>query len=78
MSCARATGMGHEGQHLKIRVKWTFDLWEGNAGWLQEAGLQRENIIISRLCTICRQDLFFSYRGSGGTTGRMAALLMLC
>jgi YfiH family protein len=58
--------------------KWTFDLWEGNARWLQEAGLKRENIIISRLCTICRQDMFFSYRGSGGRTGRMAALMMLC
>jgi YfiH family protein len=57
--------------------KWTFDLWEGNARWLLEAGLKRENIIISGLCTICRQDLFFSYRGSGGCTGRMAALIML-
>lgn len=44
---------------------------------LQEAGVKRENIIDSGLCTICRQDLFFSYRGSGGTTGRMAALLSL-
>ncbi len=60
------------------RGKWTFDLWEGNAGWLREAGLRRENIIISRFCTICRQDMFFSHRGSGGLTGRMAALLMLC
>ena len=58
--------------------KWTFDLWEGNARWLEKAGLKRENIIISRLCTICRQDLFFSYRGSGGRTGRMAAVMMLC
>jgi YfiH family protein len=58
--------------------KWTFDLWSGNTGWLQEAGLKRENIIISRFCTICRQDLFFSYRGSGGRAGRMAALMVLC
>ncbi len=67
-----------DGQSPENKGQWTFDLWEGNARWLQEAGLQRKNIIISRLCTICRQDLFFSYRGSGGTTGRMAALLMLC
>jgi len=58
--------------------KWTFDLWEGNACRLQEAGLKRKNIVISQLCTICHQDLFFSYRGSGGRTGRMAALMMLC
>jgi YfiH family protein len=55
--------------------KWTFDLWSGNAGWLRKAGLRQENIVISRFCTICRQDLFFSYRGSGGRTGRMAALI---
>ncbi|MGD0154273.1 MAG: polyphenol oxidase family protein, partial [Thermacetogeniaceae bacterium] len=58
------------------RGRWTFDLWEGNARWLQKAGLYRERILISRICTICRQDLFFSHRGSGGCTGRMAALIM--
>lgn len=56
--------------------KWLFDLWSGNAGWLRSAGLRQENIVISRFCTICRQDLFFSYRGSGGRTGRMAALMI--
>jgi copper oxidase (laccase) domain-containing protein len=57
--------------------RWTLDLWSGNAWWLLRAGLKRKNIIISQFCTVCRQDLFFSYRGSGGLTGRMAALIIL-
>ncbi len=57
--------------------KWKFDLWGANALVLHEAGLKGENITLSGLCTICRQDLFFSYRGSRGVTGRMAAIIML-
>ncbi|MGB9802734.1 MAG: peptidoglycan editing factor PgeF [Desulfofundulus sp.] len=57
--------------------RWQLDLWEANRRILMEAGLEPGNIFISRICTCCRQDLFFSYRGSGGLTGRMAALIML-
>ena len=75
---SRSQDVGINRRTPENQEKWTFDLWRGNARWLQEAGLKRENIIISRFCTICRQDLFFSYRGSGGHTGRMAALMVLC
>ncbi len=57
--------------------KWKFDLWGANVLVLHETGLKGENITVSGLCTICRQDLFFSYRGSRGVTGRMAAILIL-
>lgn len=57
--------------------KWQLDLWEANRRVLLEAGLVPENIFTAGVCTCCRQDLFFSYRGSGGRTGRMAALIML-
>ncbi len=75
---SRSQDVGINRRTPENQEKWTFDLWEGNARWLQEAGLKRENILSSRFCTICRQDLFFSYRGSGGRTGRMAALMVLC
>lgn len=57
--------------------KWLLDLKMAN--WLQfvDCGVKKENISVSSLCTKCHQELFFSYRGSGGRTGRMAALLML-
>ncbi|MDH7576432.1 MAG: peptidoglycan editing factor PgeF [Bacillota bacterium] len=57
--------------------KWKLDLWRANFEVLHEMGIKRENIIVSTCCTICRQDLFFSHRGSEGITGRMAALLIL-
>lgn len=54
-----------------------FSLSRANKLVLIGAGIRENNIFDSGLCTICRQDLFFSHRGSGGRTGRMAALLML-
>jgi copper oxidase (laccase) domain-containing protein len=57
--------------------RWLLDLWEANRLALLQAGLSSDNIAMSKICTSCRQDLFFSHRGSGGKTGRMAALLML-
>jgi YfiH family protein len=54
-----------------------FSLSQANKLVLLNAGIRENNIFDSELCTICRQDLFFSYRGSGGRTGRMAALFML-
>lgn len=56
--------------------KWVFNIFQSNCYVLQDAGVVRENISISSFCTICRQDLFFSHRGSGGRTGRMAAILI--
>lgn len=70
-----------DGQHKLLTPvganKWHFHLGQTNIQVLHEAGVLRENIIASEFCTICRQDIFFSYRGSGGVTGRMAALLIL-
>lgn len=57
--------------------KWFLDLWEANRRTLVEAGLKPENIIVSSICTSCRNDLFFSYRAQGGTAGRMASLIVL-
>jgi len=42
---------------------------------LRAAGLPREAIAASRLCTSCRNELFFSYRRDGSRSGRMAAVL---
>ncbi len=44
---------------------------------LAEYGLRPENIIPSPYCTACHQDKFYSYRGAGGRTGRMAGVIML-
>lgn len=57
--------------------KFTVDLWRANIQVLLEAGVAEERIRISRLCTSCREDLFFSYRRDRTVTGRMAALIAL-
>ncbi|HEY8530205.1 MAG TPA: peptidoglycan editing factor PgeF [Paenibacillaceae bacterium] len=42
---------------------------------MMKAGILPSRIEISRWCTGCRTDLFFSHRREGGRTGRMAAWL---
>jgi YfiH family protein len=53
-----------------------FDLWGISLWQLLEAGVRKEKIEVARICTRCRTDLFFSYRGEG-TTGRFATVVML-
>ena len=53
-----------------------FDFWAISRDQLLAAGLLPENIAVSRMCTRCRPDLFFSYRGEK-TTGRFAAVIGL-
>ncbi len=51
-----------------------FDFWQISRDQLCEAGVPNENISSSGLCTRCRSDLFFSYRGEK-TTGRFGAVI---
>lgn len=53
-----------------------FDLWELSRRQLMKAGLKNENIAVAGICTKCRKDYFFSYRGEG-KTGRFCAAAML-
>ncbi len=53
------------------------DLWAVNRDSLITSGMDPDSIHISRLCTVCHKDWFFSHRGDGGKTGRMAAVIGL-
>lgn len=53
-----------------------FDLWSLSRYQLIDAGLRHKNIACAHLCTRCRTDLFYSYRGKG-TTGRFGTVVML-
>lgn len=57
--------------------KYLLNLWEANRRVLLQAGVSAEHISVSGLCTMCRQDLFFSHRASGGRRGSMAGFIML-
>lgn len=52
-----------------------FDLWGANDYWLKEAGVAKVEVL--KICTNCNSDHFFSYRKSGGKTGRGGAGIML-
>lgn len=52
--------------------KYRVDLAAANAQLLAAAGVPQEQILRSGLCTACMPHWFFSHRGEGGSTGRMA------
>jgi len=53
-----------------------FDFWVISSDQLCDAGVLKENIYLSGICTRCNTDLFFSFRGEG-TTGRFATVIGL-
>jgi YfiH family protein len=63
-----------EFEHFMVRPDY-FDLWAVSRWQLRQAGLKEQHIETAGLCTKCRTDLFFSYRG--GDAGRFATVVML-
>lgn len=57
--------------------KYLFDLPGANRLLLLRAGLLPIHIEDCGICTWCREDLFYSYRRSGGRTGRHMAMIRL-
>jgi YfiH family protein len=53
-----------------------FDFWEMSRDQLTAAGVREDHIEISRLCTRCHSDRFFSYRAEK-RTGRLPAVIGL-
>ncbi|AJY76378.1 peptidoglycan editing factor PgeF [Paenibacillus beijingensis] len=57
----------------KADGKADLDLKETNRQIMIKAGILPSNIEVTKWCTGCRRDLFFSHRMEGGATGRMAS-----
>lgn len=57
--------------------KSRINLWETNRLILREAGIPEENITISGLCTVCNEEMFFSYRRDKGRNGSLSAIIEL-
>jgi len=53
-----------------------FNLWEISRMQLSRAGIDKDDIEISGICTKCNTDMFFSYRGEGNT-GRFGTVAMI-
>lgn len=57
--------------------KWRVDLKAINANLLERAGLAPGRIDVSRDCTCCAHDRFWSHRYTKGERGSQAAVIML-
>lgn len=59
----------------KTNDKYMLNLKLANKTTLLESGIESSNITISENCTMCNNDLFFSYRIENGRTGRHSAII---
>lgn len=63
--------------YRKENGKYQLNLWAANEIVLTEAGVPREQIAITNVCTCCNGDKLFSHRASQGKRGNLAAFLAL-
>lgn len=57
--------------------KYQLDLWEANRAVLLSAGILREHISVTDICTCHNPDYLFSHRASRGKRGNFGAFIML-
>ena len=57
--------------------KYQLDLWRANEIVLREAGVEKEHLAVTNLCTCCNPDVLFSHRASAGKRGNLGAFLFL-
>lgn len=55
--------------------RFGFDLWAANVDQLRRAGVRPVNIAVAGVCTLCRNDLFPSWRREGERAGRFASIV---
>ena len=61
----------------KADGKYQLNLWKANERIFAEAGIRREHMAVTDLCTCCNPTLLFSHRASHGRRGNLGAFLML-
>lgn len=63
--------------YKKENGKYQLNLWKANEIVLAEAGVLKEHIAVTNLCTCCNHEVLFSHRASKGKRGNLAAFLAL-
>ena len=61
----------------KANQKYQLDLWKANELLLLDAGILREHLEITDICTCCNPQYLFSHRASQGKRGNLGAFLVL-
>lgn len=64
-------------QFISKEDKWHIDTVRLNIEMLKEKGLNQENIIDSKLCTVCNSNWIHSYRGSNKHNGLEMGIIEL-
>lgn len=68
---------GDELLYQKENGKYQLNLHKACEITLLEAGIGREHLDVTDLCTCCNSDVFFSHRASHGRRGNLAGVMML-
>lgn len=63
--------------YRKDNGKYQLDLWKANEFILREAGVKKEHIQTTDICTRCNPEYLFSHRIFGNERGNLAAFLCL-
>ncbi len=63
--------------YQKENNKYQLNLWKANEIILLEAGVPKENIAVTNVCTNCNSDVLFSHRATKGQRGSLAAFMAL-
>jgi len=66
-----------KGAYRESVERYMLDLAHINKIQLLEAGLDREDIELSNICTACEVDNYFSYRKERGCSGRFMSMIAL-
>lgn len=61
----------------KINGKYQLDLWKANEFILLDAGIKKEHLAVTDLCTCCNPEFLFSHRASHGRRGNLSVILCL-
>lgn len=70
-------GQGSKLLTEKRNGKYQLDLWRANQIVLLEAGVRKEHLSVTDVCTCCNSRLLFSHRASHGKRGNLGAFLSL-
>lgn len=57
--------------------KYQLDLWRANQWVLEEAGIHKDHLAVTNVCTCCNPKVLFSHRASKGKRGNLGAFLEL-
>lgn len=66
-----SVGMAHADK------KYQLDLWKANEIIFREAGVRKEHLAVTDICTCCNPKLLFSHRASHGKRGNLGGFLYL-